>query len=40
MKKKRGFATMDPETLRALARKGGLTAHALGKAHVCESAPA
>jgi len=33
MKKKRGFATMNPETLRALARKGGQAAHALGKAH-------
>jgi hypothetical protein len=26
MKKKRGFATMNPETLRALARKGGQAA--------------
>lgn len=39
MKKKRtkrkagGFAVMDPTRLRAIAREGGLAAHAEGKAH-------
>ena len=30
---KRGFAAVDPELRRALARKGGQSAHAQGKAH-------
>lgn len=32
-KKKRGFATMDPDLVRAISRKGGQAAHASGKAH-------
>lgn len=32
-KKKRGFAAMDPERRRAIARKGGFRASELGKAH-------
>lgn len=32
-KKPRGFAAMDPERHRLIAQAGGLTAHALGKAH-------
>lgn len=28
-----GFAAMDPERLREIAREGGLAAHAEGKAH-------
>lgn len=31
--RKRGFATMDPEKLRAIASKGGKAAHAKGSAH-------
>lgn len=30
---KRGFASMDPEKQRAIAKKGGRHAHELGKAH-------
>lgn len=30
---KRGFASMDPSRRRLVARKGGQTAHQLGKAH-------
>ena len=39
-KRKRGFAAMTPEQRRAIAAKGGKTAHALGKAHcfTCEEA--
>jgi general stress protein YciG len=32
-RKKRGFATMDPEQLRELARRGGVAAHRAGTAH-------
>jgi general stress protein YciG len=32
-KLKRGFAVMDPTQVRELARRGGLAAHATGKAH-------
>lgn len=32
-KTKRGFASMDPERQRELARKGGKKAHAIGGAH-------
>lgn len=32
-KSRRGFASMDPERHRAIARKGGLAAHAIGTAH-------
>jgi uncharacterized protein len=32
-KGKQGFASMDPERQRAIARRGGQTAHRLGKAH-------
>lgn len=32
-KQKRGFALMDPERRRALAKKGGEKAHELGRAH-------
>ena len=32
-KRKRGFATMEPEKRRELQRRGGQTAHRLGKAH-------
>ena len=32
-KKKRGFATMNPEQVRELARRGGAAAHRLGTAH-------
>ena len=31
--KKRGFASMDPEKQRAIARKGGRAAHEKGSAH-------
>jgi general stress protein YciG len=31
--RKRGFAAMDPELQRAIASKGGKSAHAQGKAH-------
>lgn len=30
---RRGFASMDPETVRQIARKGGHAAHAKGTAH-------
>lgn len=33
MPSKRGFASMTPEQRRAIARKGGLSAQAQGKAH-------
>jgi general stress protein YciG len=33
MKQKRGFAAMDPTLQKALARKGGQTAHTKGTAH-------
>jgi general stress protein YciG len=33
MNKKRGFAGMPPEQQRAIASKGGKSAHAQGKAH-------
>jgi len=32
-KGKRGFASMDPNKQRAIAAKGGKSAHILGKAH-------
>jgi general stress protein YciG len=32
-KKRRGFAAMDQAAVREIARKGGLAAHARGKAH-------
>ena len=32
-KKRRGFAAMDQSAVREIARKGGLAAHARGKAH-------
>jgi general stress protein YciG len=32
-RKSGGFAAMDPERLREIAREGGLAAHAEGKAH-------
>lgn len=32
-KKARGFAAMDPELVKAIARKGGVAAHAHGTAH-------
>jgi general stress protein YciG len=32
-KSQRGFASMDPETQRAIARKGGRAAHVKGTAH-------
>lgn len=32
-KRRQGFATMDQETQRAIARKGGKAAHAKGTAH-------
>jgi uncharacterized protein len=31
--KRRGFAAMDPEAQRAIARKGGRASHAMGAAH-------
>jgi general stress protein YciG len=33
MAKRRGFASMDPEKQRAIASKGGMTAHKRGTAH-------
>jgi uncharacterized protein len=33
IKKKRGFAVMDPTQVRELGRRGGVSAHVLGKAH-------
>jgi general stress protein YciG len=32
-KQKRGFAVMDPTQVRELARRGGVAAHRVGKAH-------
>jgi general stress protein YciG len=32
-KQRRGFAAMNPETHRAIAAKGGITAHQKGTAH-------
>ncbi len=32
-KQRRGFAAMDPDTLRVVCSQGGRTAHANGKAH-------
>jgi general stress protein YciG len=32
-KKKRGFASMDPNQVRELARRGGVAAHQAGTAH-------
>lgn len=32
-KQLRGFAAMDPEKQKAIARKGGISAHASGRAH-------
>jgi uncharacterized protein len=32
-KKRRGFATMDPNQVRELARRGGVAAHRAGTAH-------
>jgi general stress protein YciG len=32
-KRKRGFAVMNPEQVRELARRGGASAHRLGTAH-------
>lgn len=34
---KRGFASMDREKLRELARRGGVAVHAQGKAHEWDS---
>ena len=31
--KKRGFAAMHPDAVRAIAKKGGISAHAQGTAH-------
>lgn len=36
-KKPRGFAAMDPKLVAEIARKGGKSAHAQGKAHVFTS---
>jgi general stress protein YciG len=33
VKKRRGFAAMDPEQQREIAQRGGLAAHAKGTAH-------
>jgi uncharacterized protein len=33
VKRKRGFASMDPEMQKAIASKGGTAAHEQGKAH-------
>jgi general stress protein YciG len=33
IKRKRGFATMDPDMVRELARRGGVAAHRAGTAH-------
>jgi general stress protein YciG len=33
MKKRRGFAAMDPEKVREIAHRGGLAVHAKGTAH-------
>lgn len=33
IKKRRGFAAMDPEQVRELARRGGAAAHRAGTAH-------
>jgi uncharacterized protein len=33
IKKKRGFAVMDPTEVRTLARRGGIAAHRAGTAH-------
>jgi len=35
--KQRGFASMDPEKQREIARKGGRAAHAKGTAHEWDS---
>ena len=32
-KKRRGFASMDPELQKSISRKGGKAAHAQGRAH-------
>lgn len=32
-KQRRGFAVMDPDLVKRLAKKGGKAAHAIGKAH-------
>ena len=32
-KKRRGFATMDPDQVREIARRGGAAAHRAGTAH-------
>lgn len=37
MKSKKGFASMDPAQQRAIASKGGKSAHAMGRAHVFTS---
>ena len=37
---KRGFASMDKEERREIARAGGIKAHQLGKAHTFSSAEA
>lgn len=36
-KQKRGFATWDPKKLAETSRKGGTTAHMLGRAHQFDS---
>lgn len=40
VKKRRGFAAMDPDKQRAIAIKGGVTAHVMGRAHQWTSAEA
>jgi uncharacterized protein len=39
-KKPRGFAAMSPEMRKAISKKGGIAAHALGTAHQFTSAEA
>ena len=39
-KKKRGFATMNPEQVQEFARRGGAAAHRLGTAHEFSSVEA
>jgi general stress protein YciG len=39
-KSKRGFASMSPEMRRAIASKGGKSAHLMGRAHQFDSAEA
>lgn len=37
LKKRQGFAVMDPDKQREIARKGGITVHAKGTAHIWSS---